>query len=144
MELISKEKRTKNYKNQSQKAIKPIEDNYFLHLRNLFLKTEEMRMKSESDNAEIQNQLIELKKRLTTTTDYINHLKTSIDGITFPHSSKMIFEDIPERNKDEVKLEIIELKDRIRKVQEQSQGEKKMLENYQEAFNEVLAGFQKI
>lgn len=145
MGSISKEKTTKNYKNQTQKAIiKPVEDNTFLHLRNLFLKTEEMRMKAETENDKIENRLIELKKRLSTTTDYINNLKTRIDGIKFPYSCKMIMEDIPERNKDEVELEIIELKSRIRKAQEQTQTENKVLENYQEAFNEVLAGFQKI
>lgn len=138
---VATEKRLKNRKNMLK--TENIENS---KIRELFLKTEEMKEESIENNKQIKNQFDELRERLTKSSGFLNQIKKNIDNIKFSYQRDIMdLENVAYgKNRDDINQQIEEIKLNISKLQSQVKEEKRKPQNYQEAINDVLSNFQKI
>ncbi|EEZ97403.1 hypothetical protein TcasGA2_TC011232 [Tribolium castaneum] len=135
----------KNLRTRSDKKSSDAEDASFQRLRNLFLKTEEMKQESKTRNEQMENQFKELQDRLTNSSGYLNQIKKSIENIKFSYQRDITdLEKVTEENREDIDRQIEEIRAHIGQLQSAVKVEKPKPQTYQEALNDVICTFQNI
>ena len=149
-DVIASKKQVKDHKNLCMRSNKKMlsmqeEDESFRRLRNLFLKTEEMKEVSAAKNKEMESQFKELQERLANSSGFLNQIKSSIENIKFSYQKDIMdLEKVTGENREEIDRQIEELKMNIGKLQSIPKEEKPKPQTYQEALTEVLTSLQNI
>ncbi|RZC32410.1 hypothetical protein BDFB_001790 [Asbolus verrucosus] len=150
-DIIADTKKVKNWRNSSMRSDNKIphtykDDESFERLRNLFLKTEEMKAISQTKNEEMENQFRELQERLSNSSGFLNQMKKSIENIKFSYQRDIEgLERMTKENRNDIDKQIEELRTHIKKIHAKAvRAEKPEPQNYQEAFSDVLETFQNV